>query len=166
MDKPPSRLSDWPYVEVRVDCRMCPRRGFYRLARLAAAYGPEMDLERLLQHLAADCPWIGRPSRKYDPRCGVRYTDWDRPAWVKPERPNRYAPAPPMRGRTLGDLTVPTVTIVCPPCRRRGVLSVARLIERLGAEMLLPAVLFHVASDCPKRQEPLPWCQAVYDKLS
>jgi hypothetical protein len=36
---------------------MCSRRGQYRLARLAAKYGAEIDMRDLLEYLAGDCKW-------------------------------------------------------------------------------------------------------------
>jgi hypothetical protein len=47
------RLAFYPYVVVRVNCRHCTRHGSYRLARLGAKYGPEIDLENLLPNLPA-----------------------------------------------------------------------------------------------------------------
>ena len=40
----------------------------------------EIELERLLEILAADCQWMrpGRKARLYEARCGVRFTDIDR----------------------------------------------------------------------------------------
>ena len=75
----PTRLSDYPWVVVNVSCRLCRRRGRYRLARLAAKYGSEIDLERLLELLAADCKWMrpGVRPRNYEARCGVRFPDID-----------------------------------------------------------------------------------------
>ena len=77
---PPTRLSDFPWVIARVSCKLCRRRGQYRIVRLAARYGPEIELERLLEILAADCQWMrpGRKARAYEARCGVRFTDIDR----------------------------------------------------------------------------------------
>jgi len=46
---------------------------------MTAKYGAEMDLERLLELLAADCQWM-RPSvkpRNYEARCAVRFSDID-----------------------------------------------------------------------------------------
>ena len=79
MPPPPTRLSDFPWVIARVSCRLCPRRGQYRIVRLAARYGPDVELERLLEILAADCQWMrpGRKARAYEARCGVRFTDVD-----------------------------------------------------------------------------------------
>jgi hypothetical protein len=50
------RLAFYPYVIVRVSCRHCVGRGSYRLARLGAKYGPEIELDDLLRQLPGDCP--------------------------------------------------------------------------------------------------------------
>ena len=73
------RLSNYPWVVVNVDCRFCPRKGRYRLARLAAKFGPETDLEAVLEAVAFDCKWMqpGKKARKYEMRCGIRFTDLD-----------------------------------------------------------------------------------------
>ena len=41
------RLALYPFVVVRIGCRQCSRKGAYRLARLAAKYGPEITLRDL-----------------------------------------------------------------------------------------------------------------------
>lgn len=167
MDKPPSRLSDWPWVEVKVDCKLCPRHGCYRLARLAHRFGPETDLDLLLSHLASDCPWSrsGRSPRQYEVRCGVRFTDWDhrRPTLEMPVRSTRLSSARGFRKLTLADLQTSTVTIVCRPCGRRGRFRVVGLIERFGADLALPTVLTRLAVGCPGLSEVTPRCQAVYE---
>ena len=73
------RLSDHPWIIVNIDCKLCPRRGQYRLARLAARLGPETDLEAVLEALAFDCQWMrpGTKIRKYEARCGIRFPDLD-----------------------------------------------------------------------------------------
>ena len=73
------RLSDYPWIIVNVDCKLCPRRGCYRLVRLGARFGPETDLEAVLEGLAIDCEWMraGTKIRKYEARCGIRFTDLD-----------------------------------------------------------------------------------------
>jgi hypothetical protein len=38
------RLAFYPFVVVRIACRVCSRNGAYRLARLAAKFGPEIGL--------------------------------------------------------------------------------------------------------------------------
>ena len=37
-------LAHYPFVVVCIRCRMCARKGSYRLARIAAKYGPEITL--------------------------------------------------------------------------------------------------------------------------
>lgn len=146
---------------------MCPRRGCYRLARLAARFGPEMDLERLIAMLARDCPYWRNDPRPYEPRCGARFSDWDTPP--KLERPaspgfrSRYEPMGSTRVLTLRDLPGPAVTVVCAPCRRRGVYLVARLLARFGPELPLPSVLSKLATGCRELLEATPRCQAAYD---
>ena len=73
------RLSQYPYVEVRVSCRLCPRRGRYRLARLAERFGAEADLEHVLAVLSSGCRYQvpERRVRKYEMRCGVGLPDLD-----------------------------------------------------------------------------------------
>jgi hypothetical protein len=77
--KPPRRLSDFPYVRVRIACTNCPRKGSYRLARLAASYGPEMELDLLLERLSLDChvrrAVADSPARYGDFRCGAHFFD-------------------------------------------------------------------------------------------
>ncbi len=73
----PTKLSDFPWV-VRVECVLCPRKGTYRLARLAARYGPEQSLDGLLADMAHDCPWWRSNPRKYEVRCGARFVDLER----------------------------------------------------------------------------------------
>ncbi len=74
------RLSDFPWVIVRVDCPLCPhRKGQYRLARLAEKYGADIKLCDLMDKIAFDCPkkslpWE-RPPNQYDPKCKARFTD-------------------------------------------------------------------------------------------
>jgi hypothetical protein len=51
------RLTLYPYVVVRIRCRVCSRNGAYRLARLAAKFGPEISLRDLLDRFSFDCLW-------------------------------------------------------------------------------------------------------------
>jgi hypothetical protein len=41
-------LAHYPFVVVRIRCRVCSRKGSYRLARIAAEHGPEISLRDLL----------------------------------------------------------------------------------------------------------------------
>jgi hypothetical protein len=77
------RLSEFPWVVVRVRCDLCGRQGEYRLARLAAKYGSEITLGELLDRIAHNCPWRDhsrqRSNEKYDTGCGAYFKDMDRP---------------------------------------------------------------------------------------
>ncbi len=60
------RLSDFPWVIIRVDFPLCPhRKGRYRLTRLSGKYGADIQLCDLMDKIAFDCPWKTLP--------------WDRP---------------------------------------------------------------------------------------
>ena len=50
-------LAFYPFVVVRIACRVCSRRGSYRLARLAAKFGPEITLDDLTARFSYDCLW-------------------------------------------------------------------------------------------------------------
>ena len=84
-----SRLSDYPFVIVRVGCQFCTRQGSYRLARLAAKYGPDIGLDALLDALATDCRWHRNPGERgpgeYDAKCGAYFPDLGLP--VPPDLP-------------------------------------------------------------------------------
>jgi hypothetical protein len=86
------RLSDFPWVIVRIDCPLCPhRKGQYRLARLAEKFGADIQLCGLLDRIALDCPrkshpWE-RPAAQYDPRCKARFTDLDAISRPPPDLP-------------------------------------------------------------------------------
>lgn len=54
----PRTLAQWPWVVVRLDCVLCTRKGCYRLARLAARYGPEQGMDGLLRDLAQGLPLV------------------------------------------------------------------------------------------------------------
>ncbi len=66
-------------VERLVACDLCGRNGQYRLARLAASFGPEISLDDLLDRLASDCPWRRCPGQrhagKYEVECHACYAD-------------------------------------------------------------------------------------------
>jgi hypothetical protein len=67
---------------------------------------------------------------------------------------------------TLSDFRVPTLSIECEPCGRRGRYSVARLMEQYG-DARLPELLDMLA-DCPKArtQSVYDQCKVVYGKDS
>ncbi|MCX8254649.1 hypothetical protein RHAL1_00610 [Beijerinckiaceae bacterium RH AL1] len=82
------RLSSYPYVTVRVACSRCPRRGAYRLARLADRYGAEITLPYLIEALAADCKLRDHRRLNLYDRCGAHFPDV-----MSPKPPDEPAPA-------------------------------------------------------------------------
>jgi hypothetical protein len=74
------RLAFYPYVVIRIGCRVCSRGGAYRLARLAAKFGPEIGLRDLLDRFSYDCLWRaeGRGKRGVS-ACGVCLPDLEQP---------------------------------------------------------------------------------------
>ena len=70
------RLAFYPFVVVRIGCRQCPRKGAYRLARLAAKFGPEITLRDLTNRFSYDCMWRAEArSKKGKSACGVYLPD-------------------------------------------------------------------------------------------
>jgi|SRR5690606_1064957 len=57
------RLSSYPFVVVRIACRLCRRQG-HRLARLAERFGAETEVEAVLDALTADCAHKPDPRRR------------------------------------------------------------------------------------------------------
>ena len=79
MDDPRDRdiLACYPYVVVRIGCDRCTRKGAFRLARLAAKYGPDIHLDQLVAKLvAADCPFW-RTRHPMHGKCHARLIDLD-----------------------------------------------------------------------------------------
>jgi hypothetical protein len=63
-------------IYVAPACRVCNRRGSYRLARLAAKYGPEIALRDLTERFSYDCMWRAEArSKKGKSDCGVYLPD-------------------------------------------------------------------------------------------
>jgi hypothetical protein len=76
----PDRLAFNPFVVVRIACRVCSRNGAYRLARLAAKFGPEISLRDLLDRFSYDCLWgAAARSKKGKSACGVYLPDLEQP---------------------------------------------------------------------------------------
>lgn len=92
------RLSEYPYVRVRIACEACQRRGSYRLARLAAKYGPEILLDTLIELLSADCALrrIGRTRGGHDMHCKARFPD------LHPPQPPPDLPPGLLKLRVIG----------------------------------------------------------------
>jgi hypothetical protein len=97
------RLSDFPWMIVRIDCPICPhRKGQYRLARLAEKYGADIPLCDLLARIALDCPreslpWE-RPPNQSDSRCKARFTDLEATSRPPPDLPPRMRKLTLIRG--------------------------------------------------------------------
>jgi hypothetical protein len=69
-------LAHYPFVVVRIRCRVCSRKGSYRLARIAAKYEPEITLRDLLDRFSYDCLWHTQSrSKKGRTDCGVYLPD-------------------------------------------------------------------------------------------
>jgi hypothetical protein len=65
-------LAQYPFVVVRIRCRVCARKGSYRLARIAAKYGPEITLRDLLDRFSYDCLWRTQSrTKRGQTDCGV-----------------------------------------------------------------------------------------------
>ena len=65
------RLAFYPFVVVRIACRVCSRSGSYRLARLAAKCGPEISLRDLLDRFSYDCLWRAEARSKKGKSAGA-----------------------------------------------------------------------------------------------
>jgi hypothetical protein len=98
-------LAHYPFVVVRIACRVCSRRGSYRLARLAAKHGPEISLRDLLDLFSYECLWRAEArSKKGRSSYGVYLPDLEQPR--PPDAPGgmvklRLARTPKDRNVTL-----------------------------------------------------------------
>jgi hypothetical protein len=73
-------LAHYPFVVVRIACRVCSRRGSYRLARLAAKLGTEISLRDLTERFLFDCLWRAEArSERGQSACGVYLPDLEQP---------------------------------------------------------------------------------------
>ena len=73
-------LALYPYVVVRIGCGVCSRGGAYRLARLAAKFGPEIGLRDLLDRFSYDCLRRAEARGKRGvSACGVYLPDLEQP---------------------------------------------------------------------------------------
>jgi hypothetical protein len=68
-------LSSFPFVVVRLGCDHCERQGSYRLARLAARFGPDAELTDVLRSLSADCERRAAEGQIGSRACGARFLD-------------------------------------------------------------------------------------------
>ena len=115
------RLAFYPFVVVRIGCRRCSRKGAYRLARLAAKFGPEITLRDLTERFSYDRLWRAEArSKKGKSACGVYLPDLEhkRPPDLPPEFRREVQPPASLNG-----LDVPSrraVFVPWKPSRRRG----------------------------------------------
>jgi hypothetical protein len=73
-------LAHYPFVVVWIACRVCARHGSYRLARLAAKYGPEISPRDLTDRFSYDCLWRAEArSKRGKSACGVYLPDLEQP---------------------------------------------------------------------------------------
>ena len=73
-------LAHYPFVVARISCRVCSRRGSFRLAGLAAKFGPEISLRDLTGRFSYDCMWRAEAhGRKGKSGCGVYLPDLEQP---------------------------------------------------------------------------------------
>ena len=176
----PRTLAEYPWVVVTVSCKLCARRGVYRLARLAARYGPDQTLDGLLADLAHGCPYWRTKSRQYEVRCGARFEDLDRlrpvdvpgqaaPRAREPSReslPQRRpsASAASGSGRTLSSWEGEALTIACDKCGRRDVFDVKALLAAEG-DVRLTNLRTTLTSACPSvvRADMSDWCGARFE---
>jgi hypothetical protein len=94
------RLAFCPFVVVRIALRVCSRSGSYRLAWLAAKFGPEITLRDLTDRFSYDCLWRAKArSKKGKSACGVYLPDLEGsgangriwPAMMSAELPEGWA---------------------------------------------------------------------------
>jgi hypothetical protein len=185
----PRTLAEYPWVVVTVSCKLCARRGVYRLARLAARYGPDQTLDGLLADLAHGCPYWRTKPRQYEVRCGARFEDLDRPRPVdmvpavdhaaangnaprakEPPReavPTRRSARPATMtgpGRTLSTWEGESLTIACSKCGRRNT-YVTRDLMTAERDPRLTDLRSQLTADCPRvvRQDMSDWCGARFE---
>jgi hypothetical protein len=94
-------LSGYPYVIVRLACTECSRTGSYRLARLAEKYGAQIDMLQLLEFLAGDCRYWGRPRHPIHKGCGAYFCDLESGKPPDLPGPRLRAVGRPIRSTTL-----------------------------------------------------------------
>ena len=156
----PQTLSEYPWVTVRISCRLCSRRGRYRLVRLAAIYGPEMLLFRLLADLASDCPWWDERPGNHRPRCGAYFIDLehnlppvDEPAPRQRSTPREdEATSDPTPLTVLSQWPASRLVVLCDVCGRRDVHEVTDLRAATPGDVPLADLLRSLTLRCARRR--------------
>ncbi|WP_342361343.1 hypothetical protein [Terrarubrum flagellatum] len=92
------QLLTYPFVVVRVGCKVCNKVKRYRLARLVETFGADATMAHVLDRITINCPWRmdrtvkGRIKKPItDEKCGAYYLDLEGP------RPPPDDPAAPSR---------------------------------------------------------------------
>lgn len=67
---------------------------------------------------------------------------------------------------TLADVTIPKIEIVCDVCRRRGVYSTQRMLERFGPDIVLPELKTRLVSEGGCRDQSAHSLQGCKAKFS
>lgn len=62
----------------------------------------------------------------------------------------------------LVEYPAPRIVIECSKCNRRGDYSVARLLQRFGADMPMPTLLRELSGDCDEHRALRPRCLATF----
>jgi len=140
MARPPQTLSQYPLGVVRIECRRCPRAGAYKLARLAARYGPEFPLQRLLGIVARDCPLWNAPVVE---GCGAVFVDLEPPVVEPSAVSSTWSLTTSLSGWPSIHLSV-----VCTSCDRHETYRRADLIANSPAGVTLEAVLKSLVRNC------------------
>jgi hypothetical protein len=92
------RLAFYHFGVVRIACRVCSRRGSYRVARLAAKFGPEITLRDLTERFSYDCLWRTEArSKAGKSACGAYLPD------LEHKRPPDLPPGMVKLGLVKGD---------------------------------------------------------------
>jgi hypothetical protein len=80
MDDDCDCLAHYPFVVVGIASRAYSRRGSYRLARLAAKFGPEITPHDLVEKFSHDCLWRAEArTQAGKSSCGVYLPDLEQP---------------------------------------------------------------------------------------
>ncbi|MDX7953898.1 hypothetical protein P7D22_22340 [Lichenihabitans sp. Uapishka_5] len=129
-------------------------------------------MDGLLRDLAHDCPWWNEQPRKYEPRCGVRFTDLDhalpppdhpeepiyrrrqpsREDVPKPNAPAQRSPAV-KQGPKLSEWPHDRLAVMCASCGLSKVVDVAELRASLpNGDMSMAYLRDHLTDGCVTRR--------------
>jgi hypothetical protein len=73
------RLASYPFVVVRIACRVCNAQRLVSAGAACREYGPEITLRDLTERFSYDCLWRAEArSKKGKSACGVYLPDLER----------------------------------------------------------------------------------------